>query len=124
MKKHESFLKFTSTDVHQVMIEGIVWFSLKSLCGIMGVDYTRTFKRVKADLHLSQNIKLCKISIETKQGTAQEYTMTCLPENLVYGFILTTRTKSPAIIVFQRKAYALLYENYKSSFDLPDFIEN
>ena len=93
-KKIVKFLEFKGKNIVYLSVDGTYWLAIKPVCDAINVDYIQQYKNVREDEILRP--RLCKHTI-LLPGDTQPRRFVCLPEELIYGWILgsqDTRTNN------------------------------
>lgn len=107
MKKHKKFLEFKGETIVFLSVDGVYWIPIKPICGLLKVNYNRTYKNTKSDPVVGPELSLQQICV-TKNGKSQFRNMLCIPEKYVYGWIISLRSASPELIAYKRTCYELI----------------
>lgn len=107
-KSITKFLEFNGKTLTFLSVDGQYWVALKPICEALNVEYTRTFKNVKADLILGQ-----LLAVQPMVGADNKVRkMACLPENLVYGWLMQIQSASPELQKYKWECYQVLYNHF------------
>ena len=116
MNKHEKFLDFNGKKIYFRDQDGQSWIAIKPICNQLGVSYYQCLKNIQTDMLLERNTKKLNIRVDLKgNGYHVPKDMMCINEKLLYGWILTIRSKSPELLAYQHTCYERLYEQMKGS---------
>lgn len=94
--------------IYFTLVDGIYYVAIKPICEALEVEYTRQFKNIKEDKILSQ--LLAKRPMTGADG--KTYSMTCLPEKYVYGWIFGLNSNSEILHSYKKKCYDVLYDYF------------
>jgi hypothetical protein len=108
MKNLNQFLKVNGKIIVFLNKDGVYWIALKPICQALGVDYIEQFKDTKSDSILGP--ALCKHTMQLPGD--QSRSMVCLPEEYIYGWIFSLKSKNPELIHYKKECYHLLYQHF------------
>ncbi len=109
MKKSiKKFLEFNGTELYFSLIDGQFFIALKPICSALQVSFKNQLENVKAHSILKQVYR--KHGIVAKDGKLRS--MICLPERYIYGWLISVKSESKALIEYQYKCYDILYDYF------------
>ena len=91
-----------------VQKDGVIWIALKPLCEAIGINYKRAHSNLMTDPILGPASSNQRMQIIEDQSRY----LTCLPENLIYGWIFSIESKSPSIVEYKRECYDVLFNHF------------
>jgi hypothetical protein len=110
-KQVNKFLEFNGKTLVFLAVDGQYWIALKPICEALRVEYTRTFKNAKTDPIFGPVLAIQPIQIPGDQTR----NMVCLPENWVYGWLLSIQSASPELLEYKKECYQVLYNHFHGS---------
>lgn len=102
------FLEFNGKTIVFLNKEGVYWIAIKPICEALNIDYIRQFKNLKEDKILSQLLSEQTIVAEDNKLRS----MICLPEQYIYGWIFSIRSKSAELLEYKKTCYDVLYNHF------------
>lgn len=111
MKNHSEFLKFNGELIGYISVEGTYWISLPSLCKALKIDASRSYKNAKKDPIIGSALAIQPVQVPGKAGK-QVRKVTCIPENLVYGWLFSVNSDSPDLLEYKKTCYQLLFDHF------------
>lgn len=107
----KKFLEFNGHELYFTLVEGEWWVALKPICQAIGVDWEAQRKSLKRHPFLSQ--------LPSEQtvvaGDNRLRKMICLPEILVYGWLLQIRSDNEDLIQYQWECYQILFNHFSGT---------
>lgn len=108
MKNLNEFLKVNGKIIVFLNKDGVYWIALKPICEALGVDFHEQNKDIKADPILGA--EWCNHTIQVPGQQARKYF--CLPEEYIYGWVFSLKSKSPELIQYKKECYHLLFQHF------------
>lgn len=105
MENLKNYLELNGKIIVFLNKDGVYWIAIKPICQALNVDYIEQFRDTKTDPILGA--ELCKHTMQVPNDQARS--MVCLPEEFIYGWLFSIKSKSPELIEYKRKCYHLLY---------------
>ncbi len=102
------FLEFKGKTLLFLAKNGTYWIAIKPVCEVLGIEYTRTFKNVKADPILGPALAIQPIQVPYDQVR----NFVCLPEELIYGWIFSIQSGSQELTEYKKECYHILYDYF------------
>ena len=101
-------IEFNGKNILFQRINGIYWISIKSVCESLIVDYVRQYKNIQDDPILGPVLSNQTMQIPGDQTRK----IACLPEEYIYGWIFSIKSKSSELIEYKRECYHILYNHF------------
>jgi len=103
------FLEFKGKNIVYLSANGAYWIAVKPICEALSIDYIQQYKNLKKDPILTS--VLCKHTMQIP-GDDQFREYTCLPEEIIYGWIFSIRSKSKELREYKMECYRVLYNHF------------
>ena len=114
MKAHQNFLRFNDKPIFFINKDGELWISLPSLCEALGIDARHHYRKAKKDYVIGPELKLLPMLTSTND-VSQVRNVTCLPEFIVYGWLMTINVDNPELKEYRKTCFHLLHNFFKGS---------
>lgn len=106
----EKLFHFIEDPITHIDADGIKYIALKPFCTSLDIDYQNAFETIKRNEGMFKDaMKLFKVV--AADGKLRE--MACIPEYVIYGWILNLNCKSEKLKEFQLACYDVLYKHFK-----------
>ena len=107
-KTVERFLEFGGKKISILNANGTWYIAIKPICEALNINYDRQYKNLLDDEILSQ--------LYAKQPTTgadgKVYSMICLPEKFIYGWLFSIRSESADLKTYKVECYSVLYNHF------------
>lgn len=102
------FLQFNGKSIYFLNVDGTYYVAVKPICDALNIDSKQQIKNIKKHQILGDVgcVHTLRDSLERMQN------MFCLPEQYVYGWIFSIRSKSEDLAEYQRECYDVLYKHF------------
>lgn len=104
----ENFLEFKGRKLTLITSDGQFNVALKPICEALEIDWSNELRRVKAHPLLGSVM----VNITTTGSDNKSYTMVCIPEKYIYGWLMTLSPRTKELLTFQLECYELLYRHF------------
>ena len=109
--KPQNFLSFNEKTIYFKEVGNEYWIAIKPICEALDINYNRAYQNILEDEKLSQ--LFAKQQMLDTLGRSQE--MICLPEQYIYGWLFSLRSKSEALKQYQMKCYEVLFNYFNGA---------
>ena len=103
-----NFLEFNGKNILFLSKNGTYYVALKPVCEVLNVDYIQQYKNTNADSLFAP--ALCKHTMQVPGD--QSRSMICLPEYLMYGWIISIKSNSPELQEYRKECYEILFNHF------------
>jgi hypothetical protein len=86
------------------------YIAVKPLCKALGIDYGNQFEIIKRDSILGAEYGNYRIQVGI-----QKRKFLCLPEYLIYGWLIQVNSNDPAFSEFKGECHRVLFEYFKGT---------
>lgn len=106
-KEFTKFLEFNGKSIHFLAGDGEYCTAIKPICEVLGVDYSNEIKKIEESEFLTEH--LSEHTIVSADGIPQK--MVCLPEWIIYGWLLKIDSDTLGLLDFKRESFDVLNSN-------------
>ena len=103
-------LEFNNQKVVFIYQNDQFYIAVKPLCKALGIAYKHQFEIIKADTILGPEYRNYGIQVGI-----QKRKFLCLPEYLIYGWLIQVNSSDPAFSEFKGECHRILYEYFKGT---------
>lgn len=109
--KFKKILSFNGKNIYFLSKDGQYWIALKPICEALNVNWNRQFQNLKESKFLGSAFATQQMQLDGKQ--LRSYV--CLPEKVIYGWLMSINSENPELINYQWKCYELLYNYFQGA---------
>jgi hypothetical protein len=104
-------LEFNNEKVLFTYQDGQYYVAVKPLCTALGVSHKHQYEVIKADNTLRSEYRNYGIQVDS-----QKRKFLCLPEYILYGWLLQVNSNDPKFAEFKTECHKVLYEHFRGTF--------
>lgn len=108
MNEHiDKILDLNGKSLIMLARNGMSWIAIEPICEILGVDSSREIKKIEESVFLTEHSSVQ--TMVSADGKLQK--MFCLPEYLIYKWILKIESDDPGLADLKSDCYGIIYDN-------------